>query len=65
LSDREIEILCLLAQGMADSEIAARACITEGTVRSHVSNLLTKLGLTNRTQAVIYALRRGLINLDF
>lgn len=65
LSDREIEILCLLARGMSDNEIANKACITEGTVRSHVSKLLAKLGLNNRTQAVIYALRRGLINLDF
>jgi NarL family two-component system response regulator LiaR len=64
LSDREIEILCLLARGLSDNEIAQKASITEGTVRSHVSNLLNKLRLNTRTQAVIYALRRGLINLD-
>ena len=64
LTEREIEILRWLAQGLSNSDIAQKACITEGTVRSHISNLLNKLGLSNRAQAVIYAIRNGLINLD-
>ena len=64
LTDREIEILRWLAQGLTDFDIAQKACITEGTVRSHISNLLAKLGLGNRAQAVLYALRAGLITPD-
>ena len=64
LTEREIEILHWLAQGLTNNEIAKKASITEGTVRSHISNLLNKLGLSNRAQAVLYAIRKGLINLD-
>ena len=63
LTDREVEILCWLAQGLTNNQIAEKGCISECTVRSHVSNLLSKLGLENRAQAVIYAIRKGLINI--
>ncbi len=61
LTDREIEILRWLANGLTNSQIAEKAKISEGTVRSHVSNLLHKLELENRAQAVIYAHKKGLI----
>lgn len=64
LTTRELDILRWLALGLTNSEIAHEATITEGTVRSHVSNLISKLGLENRAQAVVYAIRKGLINVD-
>jgi len=64
LTAREIIILRLLAQGLSNLEIAKAASITEGTVRSHISNLINKLGLENRAQAVVYAIRKGLITVD-
>jgi len=53
-----------LAQGLTNAQIAEKGCISEGTVRSHVSNLLNKLGLENRAQGVVYAIRKGLININ-
>ena len=64
LTVREIEILRWLAQGLTNGAIAKNAEIKEGTVRSHISNLLNKLGLSNRAQAAIYAIRKGLIDLN-
>lgn len=64
LTARELDILRWLAHGLTNAEIAREATITEGTVRSHVSNLINKLGLENRAQAVIYAIRRGLIDVN-
>ncbi len=61
LSAREMEVLKLVAQGHTNAEIAARLFITERTVKSHVSNILSKLHLSDRTQAAIYAWRRGLM----
>ena len=61
LSDREIEVLKLVATGLANSEIAERLAISERTVGAHISRILDKLGLTNRTQAALYALREGLV----
>ena len=63
LTAREVEVLKLLAQGCSNEEIAEQLVVTEGTVRSHVSNILTKLHLANRTQAALYALREGLASL--
>lgn len=63
LTDREVEILRWIAQGLTDEEIAEKACITRGTVRSHISNLLHKLSLDNRAQVVVYAIRKGLVDL--
>ncbi|MCL6511123.1 MAG: response regulator transcription factor [Anaerolineae bacterium] len=60
LSDREREVLVLLAQGLSNREIAERLFITEGTVKNHVSAILAKLQAENRTQAADIARRRGL-----
>jgi NarL family two-component system response regulator LiaR len=60
LSEREIEVLRLIAQGLANRDIATRLVISEKTVKTHVGNLLAKLGLADRTQLAIYALRSGL-----
>ena len=60
LSDREIEVLKLVATGLANSDIAQRLAISERTVGAHISRILDKLGLANRTQAALYALREGL-----
>lgn len=59
LTDREMDVLKLIAQGMTNQEIADQLVISEGTARTHVSNILSKLHLANRTQAALYALREG------
>ena len=64
LTERELEILKLVAQGLSNQEIAEKLVISERTVRTHVSNILSKLHLANRTQAALYALREGFIDLD-
>jgi two-component system, NarL family, response regulator LiaR len=64
LTDREIEILKQSSCGLTNQEIAKNLFISEWTVRTHISNILSKLELSNRTQAVLYALREGLVNLD-
>jgi len=64
LTEREVEILTLVAQGLPNQEIAEALVISERTVRTHVSNILSKLHLANRTQAALYALREGLAHLD-
>ena len=64
LTDREEEVLKLIAQGLPNQEIAEQLVISERTVRTHVTNILGKLHLANRTQAALYALREGLANLD-
>jgi len=63
LTEREAEVLGLLAQGKANKEIAGTLFITERTVKFHVSSILGKLGADNRTEAVRIAAQRGLINL--
>lgn len=64
LTEREVEVLSLVAQGLSNQEIAESLVISAGTVRLHVSNILGKLHLANRTQAALYALREGLATLD-
>lgn len=61
LTSREIEILKLLASGMANKQIAFRLKISEKTVRNHVSNTYEKLGIYDRSQAVLYAVKKGLV----
>ncbi|KPK00024.1 MAG: LuxR family transcriptional regulator [Desulfobacterales bacterium SG8_35] len=63
LSEREIEVLKYVAMGMSNQEIARTLEIKEGTVRIHVGNILNKLQLANRTQAALYALRKGIARL--
>jgi len=64
LTEREVDVLKLLAQGLSNEEIAARLFISERTARTHVSNILSKLHLANRTQAALFALRTGLAKLN-
>ena len=64
LTTRELEILRLLAAGKANKEIAAELQISERTARTHVSNILSKLGLTSRTQAALWAVREGVVKID-
>jgi NarL family two-component system response regulator LiaR len=64
LTERELDVLKLVAQGLSNQEIAETLFIGERTVRTHVSNILDKLHLANRTQAALYALREGLASLD-
>ncbi len=63
LTPREEEVLELLVEGLANREIAARLHLTEGTVRNYVSRIIGKLQANDRTQAVVAALRRGLVDL--
>jgi NarL family two-component system response regulator LiaR len=60
LTERELEVLKLIARGLSNDEMATHLIISEATVRNHVSNILSKLHLANRTQAALYALRKGL-----
>ena len=64
LTERETEVLRLLAEGKANKEIAARLVISETTVKTHVSNVLMKLGVPSRTRAALYAIRIGLVSKD-
>jgi NarL family two-component system response regulator LiaR len=64
LTDREMEVLRLVAKGLSNPEIAQRLIVTEATVRTHVSNILSKLHLANRVQATLYALQEGITSLD-
>lgn len=62
LSEREVEVLRLIAEGRSNTEIAERLVISEHTVKRHVSNILSKLHLADRTQAAVYAWREGMVD---
>jgi len=64
LTDREVEVLKMVAQGKSNRQIADDMIISLGTVRTHLSNILGKLHLASRTQATLYALQQGLASLD-
>lgn len=64
LTEREQEILTLLAEGLSNAEISQRLWLSEGTVRNYTSTLFAKLGVSDRTQAVILAMRQGLVSFD-
>ena len=63
LSHRELEVLSLLATGKSNKEIASALCIAEITVKCHLSMIFARLGVTDRTQAIVVAAQRGLIHL--
>ncbi|NDJ60886.1 MAG: response regulator transcription factor [Chloroflexi bacterium] len=64
LTEREVEVLKLVAQGLTNHEIADKLVLSERTVGNHIGNILSKLHLANRTQAALYALREGIARLD-
>jgi two-component system, NarL family, response regulator LiaR len=64
LTSRETAVLCLIAKGKSNKEISDDLQITEKTVKTHVSNILSKLNLPSRTQAALYAVRTGLVNVS-
>jgi DNA-binding NarL/FixJ family response regulator len=64
LTERELEVIRALAQGMSDRQIASSLGISEKTVRNHTSNIYRKLHIFDRTQAVIYAVREGVIDVE-
>lgn len=61
LTGRELEVLKLIAEGLTNAEITARLVLSEHTVKGHVSNILSKLHLADRTQAAVYAWRQGIV----
>lgn len=64
LSEREIEVLKLLAMGLSNAEIAKRLYLSEGTIRNYTSAIFSKLNVSDRTQAVVVALKSGLVELN-
>ncbi len=65
LTEREVEILQQMALGKTNQDIANELVLSERTVRTHVTNILAKLDLSNRTQAVLYAIRHGIAHIDY
>lgn len=64
LTDRELDVLKLIANGMSNQQIANELVISENTVKGHVSNILSKLHLADRTQAAVYAWQKGIVQRD-
>jgi len=65
LSDREMEVLILVVEGKSNKEIASLLGISHQTVKNHITAILRKFGVEDRTQAVVYALKRGWVKLDY
>ena len=63
LSTREIEVLCALAEGLYNKEIASKLQISEKTVKNHVSNIFKKIGVSDRTQAAVYAIKHKFVEI--
>jgi two-component system, NarL family, response regulator len=63
LSDRELEVLRLISAGKTNQEMCNDLCISESTIKFHINNIFTKLGVSDRTQAAIVAIKRGITNL--
>ena len=61
LTTKELDVLIEMAKGQTDREIAAKFVVAEGTIKTHIHHILRKLGARNRTEAVVYVMRRGLI----
>ena len=61
LTSREVEVLRLVVEGLANTDIATRLCVTENTIKMHLRHILDKLHLANRVQAAVYAVRQGLV----
>lgn len=64
LTDREVEVLRRIALGLSNKEIANQLAISESTVKTHVNHLLGKLGVTDRTKALVLAVKRGLVQIE-
>lgn len=65
LTEREVEVLRLIARGLSNRDIAAELVLSEKTVKTHVSNILAKLHLVDRTQAALYAVKKRLVDFDY
>lgn len=64
LSEREREVLQLMTQGFTNADIARQLYLSEGTVRNYASEIFRKMGVSDRTQAVVFGLRHGLVDLE-
>lgn len=64
LSNRELEVLAFVAKGLSNKEIGAALDVAEGTIKVHLKNILAKLNVSDRTQAILVAVKRGIIHLD-
>ena len=64
LSSRELEVRALIAKGFSNKEIGAALDVAEGTIKVHIKNILSRLGVSDRTQAILVAVKRGIIRLD-
>lgn len=64
LTERELQVLTCISQGQSNKEIAAQLVLSEKTVKNHIANIFSKLHVCDRTQAVLYAIRKGLVKVD-